>query len=183
MGRIVDERELPALTADARRRGQRIVFTNGHFDLLHVGHLRYLRAARACGDLLIVGVNDDACTTRLKGPRRPLVPEAERAELVASLDPVDWVILFGDDTAERLVGVVCPDVYVKGGDYAAAPGEPGKLLPEAAAVRAAGGEVRLIPLVPERSSSDLVARIVERYCDGATQRGLRAEDWGLGKVR
>ncbi len=166
MGQITELAALPGLATEARAGGRRIVLTNGHFDLLHVGHLRYLRAARTLGDLLIVGVNDDACTRRLKGPRRPIVPEDERAELLAALDPVDWVVLFGTDTAVDLVEALRPDIYVKGGDYAigtnlAAQGKP---LPEAAAVQRYGGEVVLIPLVPDRSSSDVVARVVARYC-------------------
>ena len=166
MGQITDLAALPGLAAEARASGRRIVLTNGHFDLLHVGHLRYLRAARALGDLLVVGVNDDACTRRLKGPRRPIVSEDERAELLAALAPVDWVVLFGTDTATELVEALRPDIYVKGGDYRLGndPAALGKPLPEAAVVLRYGGEVALIPLVPERSSSDLVARIVARYC-------------------
>lgn len=164
MGQVVTQAALSGLGAEARRAGRRVVFTNGIFDVLHVGHLRYLRAARALGDLLVVGVNDDACTRRLKGPQRPIVPEAERAELVAALEPVDWVVLFGADTATELIRLLRPTVYVKGGDYAAGPGEAGKVLPEAEAVRESGGEVRIIPLVPERSTSGIVERIVARYC-------------------
>jgi len=157
---------LSGIAAEARAGGRRIVLTNGHFDLLHVGHLRYLRAARALGDLLVVGVNDDACTRRRKGPHRPIVPEDERAELLAALDPVDWVVLFGADTAVDLVEALRPDIYVKGGDYTFGTDTTaqGKPLPEAAAVQRYGGEVVLVPLVPDRSSSDVVARIVARYC-------------------
>ena len=164
MGQIIARGELAALAAEAARRGERIVFTNGHFDLLHVGHLRYLCAARALGDLLVVGLNDDAATRRLKGPRRPIVPQEERAELLAALAPVDRVVLFGEDTATALIAALCPAIYVKGGDYAATPDGVGKPLPEAAAVRAYGGEIRAIPLVAGRSTSDTVARVVARYC-------------------
>ena len=172
MGQIIERAALPGLAAAARASGRRIVLTNGHFDLLHVGHLRYLRAARALGDLLVVGMNDDVCTRRLKGPRRPIVPEDERAELLAALDPVDWVVLFGADTAVELVEALRPDVYVKGGDYTigSGPAAQGKPLPEAAVVQRYGGEVVLIPLVPDRSSSDVVARIVARYCAGELAR-------------
>ncbi len=164
MGTIIARVELPALAEEAARRGARIVFTNGHFDLLHVGHLRYLRAARALGDLLVVGLNDDDATRRLKGPRRPIVPQDERAELLAALVPVDRVVLFGEDTATALIAALRPAIYVKGGDYAATPDDAGKPLPEAAAVRAYGGEIRVIPLVAGRSTSDTVARVVARYC-------------------
>ncbi len=164
MGQIIVREELPKLAAEAARRGERIVFTNGHFDLLHVGHLRYLCAARALGDLLVVGLNDDAATRRLKGPRRPIVPQDERAELLAALAPVDRVVLFGEDTATALIAALRPAIYVKGGDYAAAPDGTGKPLPEAATVRAYGGAIRVIPLVAGRSTSDTVARVVARYC-------------------
>jgi rfaE bifunctional protein nucleotidyltransferase chain/domain len=163
MGQIVTRAELPRLVDETRRAGRRIVFTNGVFDLLHVGHLRYLRAARALGDLLIVGVNDDASTTRLKGPARPLVPQDERAELLAALAPVDWVVLFGEDTAAALVAAIQPDIYVKGGDYAATPGAAGKPLPEAALVHAYGGAVETIPLEAGRSTTGLIERIIARY--------------------
>jgi rfaE bifunctional protein nucleotidyltransferase chain/domain len=163
VGQVVTRAALPGLGAEARRAGRRVVFTNGIFDLLHVGHLRYLRAARALGDLLVVGVNDDACTRRLKGPARPIIPEDERAELLAALEPVDWVVLLGTDTAVEPITLLRPAVYVKGGDYAAAPGATGKPLPEAEAVRAYGGEVVIIPLVPDRSTSGIVERIVARY--------------------
>lgn len=160
MGQIVTPGALPGLAEEARRAGRRVVFTNGVFDLLHVGHLRYLRAARALGDLLVVGLNDDAGTRRLKGPLRPIVPEGERAELLAALEPVDRVVLFGTPTAVDLIGLLRPAIYVKGGDYAAGPGGAGKVLPEAEAVRAYGGEVGIIPFVPERSTSGIVERII-----------------------
>lgn len=163
MGQVVELAALRSLGATARASGLRVVFTNGHFDLLHVGHLRYLRAARALGDLLVVGVNDDLCTRRLKGPRRPIVPEDERAELLAALDPVDHVVLFGTDTAIPLIEALRPAIYAKGGDYAVGPGATGKRLPEADAVRAYGGEIALIPFVPGRSSSEVIARIVALY--------------------
>ena len=133
------------------------------FDLLHIGHLRYLRAARALGDFLIVGVNDDASTARLKGPARPFVPQEERAELLAALEPVDWVMLFGEDTAAALVAAIQPDVYVKGGDYAATSGAAGKPLPEAMFVHAYGGAVQVIRLEAGRSTTSLVERIIARY--------------------
>jgi rfaE bifunctional protein nucleotidyltransferase chain/domain len=166
MGQVIELATLRSLGATARSGGLRVVFTNGHFDLLHVGHLRYLRAARALGNLLVVGLNDDSCTRRLKGPRRPIVPEDERAELLAALDPVDHVVLFGTDTAIPLIEALQPAIYVKGGDYAVAAGATGKRLPEAEAVRAYGGEITLIPFVPERSSSEMISRIVARYGAG-----------------
>lgn len=157
MGSVVPVTRLARLGDALRAAGRRIVFTNGHFDLLHVGHLRYLQAARALGDVLIVGVNDDATTTARKGPGRPIVPEDERAELLAGLACVDYVTIFHEPTAERCLELLRPDVYVKGGDYA--PG--GAELPEARVVAAQGGETVIIPLVPGRSTSALVAAIRE----------------------
>ncbi len=148
-----------------RAEQQIVVFTNGIFDLLHLGHLQYLQAARAQGDLLIVGLNSDASSRQLKGPKRPLVPQAERAELLLGLRPVDYVTIFDDRTAERLVAALQPDVYVKGGDYMlnAAPGSVGKDLPEARIVQAYGGRVELIHYLAGHSTSELIERIMERY--------------------
>lgn len=136
-----------------RNSHQRLVFTNGHFDLLHVGHLDYLEQARALGDALFLGLNGDESTTRLKGVGRPIIPAQERARLLASLIPVTAVIIFEEDTANRLIQTLRPDIYVKGGDYHHKP------LPERGLVESYGGQVVLIDLVPERSTSALIARI------------------------
>jgi rfaE bifunctional protein nucleotidyltransferase chain/domain len=133
--------------------GQTLVFTNGHFDLLHVGHLDYLEKARALGDALFVGLNGDESTRRLKGDGRPLVPGNERARLIAALKPVTAVIVFDDDTADGLIRALRPDIYVKGGDYAT------KNLPERPTVEAYGGRVALIDYLPDHSTSALIARI------------------------
>lgn len=181
--------ELLRWVADRREVGDRIVLTNGVFDLLHVGHVRYLCQARGLGDALVVGLNSDASTRRLKGPERPLVSEAERAEVLAALACVDVVSVFDEPTAEALVAVVRPDVYTKGGDYAHADarealqvigpeelrrlsasatlGEPDpeaffSRLPEAREVAAYGGTVCLIPYLPGHSTTDLIARIASR---------------------
>ena len=160
MGRVVEWDELRAAVDAARAAGRRVVLTNGCFDLLHVGHVRGLRAARALGDVLVVGVNSDASVRALKGEGRPLVAQDERAELLAALEPVDYVVIFDEPTAERLAELVRPAVYAKGGDYAVAGAafDPQRL-PEAKVVAARGGETVLVPLVPGRSTSDLVARI------------------------
>jgi rfaE bifunctional protein nucleotidyltransferase chain/domain len=147
-GVVVD---LPVLGAEleaARSAGKVVVLTNGMFDLLHVGHLRYLRQARSEGDVLVVGVNADSSVRALK-PGRPLVPQAERAELVAALRPVDYAVIFAESTADGLLRAVRPDVYVKGGDYCEAN------LPEAATVRELGARLVFVPMVPNRSSSAL----------------------------
>lgn len=156
---------LMALRRRWRDEGRRVVFTNGIFDLLHLGHLRYLEAARARGDLLIVGLNSDDSTRRLKGSKRPLVPQAARAALLLGLRPVDYVTIFEDDTAEALVAALEPEVYVKGGDYViASTGEAsGKPLPEAHIAQRYGGRVELIPYLPGHSTTELIERILERY--------------------
>ena len=151
-----------AVRALARPRDFRLVFTNGCFDLLHVGHVESLRVARSLGDRLVVGLNSDASVRRLKGPGRPLVPAGDRALILASLRSVDAVVVFEEDTPEQLVRDLLPDVLVKGADY------EGEEVAGAAAVREAGGEVRLLPLVPGRSTTALVQEMVAR---GATLTG------------
>lgn len=133
--------------------GKTLVFTNGHFDLLHVGHLDYLEKARALGDALFVGINGDDSTRRLKGAGRPLVPALERGRLIAGLACVTGTILFEDDVATGLIEALRPDVYVKGGDYAA------KTWPERETVVAYGGQVALIAYLPDHSTSALIAQI------------------------
>ncbi len=154
--------ELLALRDQWRMAGQSVVCTNGVFDLLHYGHLQYLRAARTLGNILVVGLNSDRSTRALKGPRRPLVPEQERAALLLALEPVDHVVIFDEPTAERLVDELRPDIYCKGGDYG---GESGlvKPLPEAAIVEGYGGRVELIPYLPGHSTSELIDLIRSRY--------------------
>jgi rfaE bifunctional protein nucleotidyltransferase chain/domain len=136
-----------------------LVFTNGVFDLLHVGHLDYLEKARALGAQLWVGLNSDESARRLKGAGRPIIPEIERARLLLALRPVDGVIVFSDQTATRLIQALKPEIYVKGGDYAPIPDHPVKPLPERGAVEAYGGQVVLIDYLPGRSTSALIAAI------------------------
>jgi rfaE bifunctional protein nucleotidyltransferase chain/domain len=143
------------LAARLRAAGKRIVLANGCFDLLHVGHVRYLAAARALGDVLFVGINGDAAVTRLKGPGRPLMPADERVELLAALRPVDHVVVFEEDTADRLVALLRPDVHAKGTDYTE------RSVPEAASVQAVGGRVAIVGDPKEHATRDLIARIRE----------------------
>lgn len=135
------------------RRPPRVVFTNGCFDILHVGHARYLRDARALGDLLVVGINSDASVKRLKGEQRPVVNEDERAEMLASLASVDFVLMFGDETPLALIESVAPDVLVKGGDWA-----PEKIV-GSAFVLARGGEVQSLAFHPGKSTTSILERI------------------------
>ena len=152
--KILTEEALIDRCSASRKQSQVIVFTNGCFDLLHPGHVAYLEAARALGDVLIVAVNSDRSVRALKGPTRPITPEDDRARVLAALACVDCVTVFDDDTAERLLCNLQPDVYVKGGDYTRT--EP----VEAGAVRAYGGSVRILPFASGYSTSDLVRRIV-----------------------
>ena len=144
---------LSAFAAALRAHGQRIVFTNGCFDILHVGHVRYLGAARALGDCLVVGLNSDASVRRLKGPERPVNEEADRAEVLDALRAVDYVTIFDEPTAAELIEIIRPDVYVKGGDYTIA------TLPEAEIVRGYGGRVEFVDLVPERSTTRVIEKL------------------------
>jgi rfaE bifunctional protein nucleotidyltransferase chain/domain len=153
----VTPEEAGTLAARLRAQGRRVVLANGCFDLLHVGHVRYLSAARALGDVLFVGLNSDAAVARLKGAGRPLMPAGERAELLAALRAVDHVVVFEEDTAERLVGLVRPDVHAKGTDYTE------HTVPEAAAVRAAGGRVAIVGDPKDHATRDLIARVRERF--------------------
>lgn len=150
----------------ARCAGRRIVFTNGCFDLLHVGHIRYLQAARKLGDLLVVGLNSDRSVRALKGEGRPLVPEAERAEILASLSCVDYVVLFDEVTPLGLILEVEPDILVKGMDWAE------DQVVGRREVEARGGKVVRMPLVEGVSTTTLIRRIVERFsrADSREQR-------------
>jgi rfaE bifunctional protein nucleotidyltransferase chain/domain len=157
LAKVVSREQLAEVVARLRREGKRLVFTNGVFDLLHIGHVRYLAYARQCGDVLIVGVNSDASTKRLKGPSRPIVREEERAEMLAALACVDYVCVFPEDTPDELIKLVRPDVHVKGGDY-----RP-EQLPEAPLVKSLGGEVVVAPLVDAHSTTITISRILERH--------------------
>jgi D-beta-D-heptose 7-phosphate kinase/D-beta-D-heptose 1-phosphate adenosyltransferase len=139
---------------DLQSQNQKVVFTNGCFDLLHVGHVRYLEEARALGDVLIVGVNTDASVTRLgKGGDRPFTPEADRARVLAACACVDRVVLFGEDTPLNLITLLAPDVLVKGGDY-----QLDEIVGREV-VEARGGRVVALPFVPGYSTTNLLARI------------------------
>jgi D-beta-D-heptose 7-phosphate kinase/D-beta-D-heptose 1-phosphate adenosyltransferase len=157
--KIVSWEILEERLAEERACGRRVVFTNGCFDVLHVGHVRYLEEARALGDLLVVGLNSDASVRMLKGPLRPIVPEAERAELLAALRSVDYVALFDERTPEALIRRVRPAIHVKGGDY-----RPEDVI-EAPLVRSLGGEVKTVSHIAGHSTTDIVRTIVERHTE------------------
>lgn len=150
---IIDRSKIAEFCQVLRDGGQRIVFTNGCFDILHAGHVRYLKQARSYGDCLVLGLNTDASVRRLKGPERPINNEHDRAEVVGALKYVDYVVFFDEPTAEELIRQVHPDVYVKGGDYTI------ETLPEGQIVLGYGGQVELVKLVEGRSTTNVIAKI------------------------
>jgi D-glycero-beta-D-manno-heptose 1-phosphate adenylyltransferase len=153
MEKLLDIAELAELVEELKNTKRKIMFTNGCFDIIHAGHVRYLQAARRLGDVLIVGLNSDSSVSLLKGPTRPINNQEDRAEVLAALSSVDYVIIFGEQTAEKLIRVIKPDIYVKGGDYVVAN------LPEAELIDKLGGEIVLIPEVQGRSSSNIINKI------------------------
>lgn len=157
--KILDRATLTDTVEEAKSQGQSVVFTNGCFDILHVGHIRYLQDARAKGDVLVVGVNSDDSVRRLKGPQRPVVADTDRAEILAALECVDYVTVFSEDTPVELILEVKPNIHVKGGDY-----KP-EDLPEGDAVRSVGGRVEIVPFTSTategRSTTNLIGKIVE----------------------
>ena len=151
--KIIDRSVLKGIVAELQRAGKKVVFTNGCFDILHIGHLRYLEEARSLGDCLIVGLNTDDSVRRLKGPERPFVSEDERAEMLAGFGCVDYVALFSEETASELVSELRPDIYVIGGDYT-----PDRI-PEARIVQSYGGKAVIVPHVEGKSTTRLVSQI------------------------
>jgi rfaE bifunctional protein nucleotidyltransferase chain/domain len=150
---VLSEHALVDAVARDRAGGRTIAFANGCFDLLHVGHVRYLQGAAAEGDRLVVAVNDDQSLARLKGPGRPILPAADRAELVAAIRGVDYVVIFGDETVERLLRLLRPNVHCKGTDYTV------ETVPERAVVRGYGGRTAIVGDPKDHSTRDLLSRL------------------------
>jgi rfaE bifunctional protein nucleotidyltransferase chain/domain len=153
MGRLVTDSELAALVAADRQAGQTVAFANGCFDILHVGHIRYLTGAAAEAERLIVAVNDDESVRALKGPGRPVMEARARAELVAAVRGVDYVVLFGEPSVDRLLREIKPDVHCKGTDYTV------DTVPERETVRAYGGRISIVGDPKDHSTRDLLARL------------------------
>jgi len=147
-----------------KRNGKRVVFTNGCFDLLHPGHIQSLETARALGDVLIVGLNSDESVRELKGPGRPVIPALERAEILASLECVDAVLIFEELTPQRVVAALLPDILVKGGDW------PGNQIVGREEVEAAGGKVVLVDVVPGYSTTEILKRIRDGEFESAREQ-------------
>jgi rfaE bifunctional protein nucleotidyltransferase chain/domain len=155
--KIVPAEELARISGTMQAGGRKLVFTNGCFDLLHVGHVRYLQSARALGDALAVAVNGDESVRALKGPARPINSEADRAEVLAALECVDFVTIFHTPRVTDVIREVRPQIYAKGGDYTPDSLDPG----EVAALHEAGAEIRILPLVPGKSTTTTIAKMTD----------------------
>jgi len=152
---VLSREELVQVVAAARKTGAKVIFANGCFDVLHVGHVRYLEGARALGDILVVGVNSDEQVAIQKGPGRPILPDVERAELIASLESVDYVTIFDEPTVENLLLALKPDVHAKGTDYTV------DTVPEREVVRSYGGQVAIVGDPKDHSTSEILKRLGE----------------------
>jgi D-beta-D-heptose 7-phosphate kinase/D-beta-D-heptose 1-phosphate adenosyltransferase len=155
--KVKEKEELRKVLEEVKAKGKRIVFTNGCFDLLHIGHLRYLEKAKALGDILVVGVNSDFSVQRLKGPERPILPLSERMEIVSGLECVDYVTSFDESTPLELISFLKPHVLVKGGDWTKET-TVGKEV-----VEGLGGEVVILPFVEGNSTTNIIETILQRY--------------------
>jgi len=167
MSKITPRNELKAKIDRLKREGKKVVFTNGCFDILHAGHTRYLREARKLGDALILALNSDSSVRSIKGPMRPIVPEAERAEVVAALDSVDYVTVFDELTPLELIEFLRPDVIVKGGDWA------DQDIVGAEAVRKWGGRVAIMPEIEGASTTNIIDKVLQVY-RSADEAGKRS---------
>ena len=157
--KVKEKEDLRRILERLRHEGKRIVFTNGCFDLLHIGHLRYLEEAKGLGDILVIGVNSDSSVQRLKGPKRPVLPLEERMELLSGFECVDYVTSFDESTPLELITVLKPHVLVKGGDWS-----KGTIVGREV-VEGLGGEVAVLPFVEGNSTSDLIETILKRYAN------------------
>ena len=155
--KIKTKEDLHRIVEDLKKKGKRIVFTNGCFDLLHLGHIRYLEKAKFLGDILVVGVNSDRSVQSLKGPERPILPEEERAEILSGLECVDYITLFDELTPLELISSLQPHILVKGGDWAK------ETTVGREVVERSGGEVVILPFVEGSSTSNLIETILKRY--------------------
>lgn len=160
MNKILDRKTLQEKLAALRKEGKKIAFTNGCFDILHVGHVRYLREARKTADVLVLALNSDSSVQSIKGEKRPLVPEEERAEIMAALEFIDFVTIFAELTPRELINYLTPDIIIKGGDW------PEDKVVGGDDVKKWGGRVILIPFVEGKSTTSVVEKIKKVYCLG-----------------
>ncbi len=155
---LVSRAELVKLRAQWRAEGKKVVFTNGCFDIIHIGHVKILEAAKKLGDILVIGLNSDSSTQSIKGPKRPVIPEEERAQLLLALKSVDFVTLFDENTPHEIIKALVPDILVKGKDYEL------KDIVGRETVENNGGKVVRVPLIDGKATTHIIARIKERFC-------------------
>lgn len=153
MGQVISRKEILNITNNIKKQGKITVFTNGCFDILHIGHVRYLKESAKCGDILIIGLNSDSSVKRLKGEARPINNEFDRAELLSELGFVDYVVIFEEDSPVNLLNEIKPDIYTKGADYTI------ETLPEAKTVIKNGGKIEFISLVEGKSTTNVIKKI------------------------
>ncbi len=153
MGQIKNRKEIVSIVEKLKKENKKIVFTNGCFDILHIGHVRYLKKSASFGDILIIGLNSDSSVKKLKGNSRPINNEQDRAELLSELNFVDYVVIFSEDTPEKLLDEIKPDIYTKGADYTL------ETLPEAKTVLKNNGKVEFISLVEGKSTTNVIKKI------------------------
>jgi len=156
--KIKTQDELREIIDDLRMAGKKVVFTNGCFDLIHTGHVRYLKIARGYGDALVVAVNSDGSVGRLKGEKRPIMPQDERIEVLAALSMVDFVTVFEEDDPHRIIAELMPDVLVKGGDW-----DVERIVGKDIVLQG-GGKVYSIPYIEGSSTTTIIDRVIDRYC-------------------
>lgn len=157
--KIKDLTQLVRIRVRLKKAGRKVVFTNGCFDILHRGHIHCLRKAKSLGKVLIVGLNSDSSVRRIKGEKRPILPQSDRAEILAALEMVDYVLIFNEDTPQRVISALVPDVLVKGGDYGR------DQIVGSEVVESGGGRVVRVKQVAGRSTKNVIRKITSRYCD------------------
>lgn len=150
--KVKNLKSLEQIIAKLRKQGKKIVFTNGCFDILHIGHIRYLRKSKSFGDILVIGLNSDKSVKKLKGKNRPIFSQDIRAEILSALEFVDFVVIFNDDTPEKIIKTLKPDIHVKGGDYEI------NELPEAKLVKNYGGKVKIVKFIPGFSTTGIIKK-------------------------
>lgn len=155
--KIKTQTELISILEDLRRNGKKVVFTNGCFDILHVGHIRYLKEAKGFGDILVVALNSDSSVKRLKGDKKPLIPQSERAEVLSALEMVDYITIFDEDTPYEIIKELQPDILIKGGDWTV------EKIVGKDIVEKIGGKVLSIPFHKGASTTGIIERVLERY--------------------
>ena len=172
MGKIVNLNQLSRIRKKAKKDRQKVVFTNGCFDILHRGHIECLKKAKSLGDFLIVGLNSDSSVKKIKGDKRPINPQEDRAEILASLEVVDYVCIFEEETPQKVINALVPDVLVKGGDYKQ------KKIVGKEVVESHGGRVFTVKEIRAKSTKNIIKRILARYRKSSIQMKSQKNCWG-----